>query len=506
MSRKFVPAVLIAAFALLAPATAQAGSHITWTQQRITVTTDGAGDVISLSTRTYVVGGEDVVFPAFPTDGSITYSPDAATAPNGCTDQIDASYVVCDPTDSVLFQGGGANDTFSIDPEPAELNALPVTANGGGGNDNLKDFSPAARTLDGGDGNDVMFGSGGNDTLRGGNGNDEVDGEDGNDNVSGGAGDDKLFGDHFKAPGADVIDGGPGFDRVIDDYPAGQGAVSVTLDGIANDGRAGENDNVIGIEEIEGPQGTYVGSDAAETFTVGATGQSSSVSGGGGNDTITTANGPESVDGGAGDDRIVGGFDNDTITGGPGRDAIFADATGNFCGIFSCTVPFGNDTVNARDGEVDSIDCGVGADRAVIDAFDTHANCETVEEARGPEKKIVGPDGAVKLSLLTKRSIRLITSRGLKIRVSCPAACAIVADLRTNRTLARKLRLPRSRKLAGARKTLRAKGSTTLTLKVARKAKRRFRRLRKATVTLRVRTTSTDKKTTTVTRTLKLKR
>ena len=92
--------------------------------------------------------------------------------------------------------------------------------------------------------------------------------------MSGGAGDDKLFGDHFKAPGADVIDGGPGFDRVIDDYPVGEGAVTVTLDNVANDGRAGENDNLIGIEEIEGPPGTYVGSDAAETFTVGATGRS----------------------------------------------------------------------------------------------------------------------------------------------------------------------------------------------------------------------------------------
>ena len=119
------------------------------------------------------------------------------------------------------------------------------------------------------------------------------------------------------------------------------------------------------------------------------------MSGGGGNDTITTANGPDSVDGGAGDDRIVGGFDNDTITGGPGRDAIFADATGNFCGIFSCTVPFGNDTVNARDGEVDSIDCGVGADRAIVDTIDTHANCETVEAAGGGgEAAVVGGGGS----------------------------------------------------------------------------------------------------------------
>jgi Ca2+-binding RTX toxin-like protein len=301
-----------------------------------------------------------------------------------------------------VFQGAGGVDTLSISDEP-ELNAVPATFNGGGGNDKLQDFSPAPRTLDGGEGNDVMFGSDGNDTLRGGNGNDEVDGEGGSDNVSGGAGDDKLFGDHFKAPGADVIDGGPGFDRVIDDYPAGEGAVTVTLDNVANDGRAGENDNLIGVESIEGPQGTYVGSDAAETFVVGAAGQASSVSGGGGNDTITTQNGPDAVDGGPGDDRIVSGFDNDTVTGGPGRDSIFSDSTGSFCGIFSCTVPFGNDTINARDGEADQIDCGIGADRAVVDTIDTHANCETVDAATtGGGGGLGGGSGAGKLTVLTR--------------------------------------------------------------------------------------------------------
>jgi hypothetical protein len=497
MNRRMPVAALALALTLLAPAVAHAGAHISWTDARITVTTDGAGDVISLSTRTFVVGGEDVVLPAFATDGSITYSPDAASAPNGCTDQIDTSYVICDPTDSFLFQGGGGNDTFSISDEPA-LNPLPLTANGNGGNDNLKDFSPGNRTLDGGFGNDIMFGSAGNDTLRGGPGNEDIDGGAGNDNVNGGEGDDKLFGDHFEAMGNDVIDGGPGQDRVIDDYPAGQGAVRVSLNGAADDGRAGEQDNLISIEEIEGPSGTYVGSDAAETFTVGTAEEASSVSGGGGNDTITTGNGADTVDGGPGDDRITAGFNNDTVTGGPGRDAIFSDATGNFCGFFSCTVPFGNDTVNARDGEPDSIDCGVGADRSVTDGIDTVANCETNDKT-GPDD---GDGGGSALTVLTKRSIRQIAARGLRIRVSCPAKCTIRGRLLTDKKLARRLRLGRSRQLASGRKTLRAAGTTTVTLKVAKKAKKRFRRLRKATVTLRVTRTGVP----TVSRKLKLKR
>ncbi len=486
MTRRMLVAALAAAFTLLAPAAAQAGSHITWTPERLTVTTDGAGDVVSLYTRSYVVNMNTVVLPAFTTGGPTTWEPS-----DECSATLDPGYIVCSGADSFLFQGGGGTDTLSISDDP-DLNPVPATLNGGGGNDKLQDFSSAPRTLDGGEGNDVMFGSDGNDTMNGGNGNDEVDGEGGNDSVSGGGGDDKLFGDHFKAPGSDVVDGGPGFDRIIDDYPVGEGPVTVTLDNVANDGRAGENDNLIGIEQIEGPPGTYVGSDAAETFTVGAAGQTSSVSGGGGNDTITTLNGSDQVNGGAGDDRLVTGFDNDNVTGGPGRDTIFSDATGSYCGFYTCTVPFGNDTVNARDGEADTIDCGVGADGAVVDAIDTHANCESVD---------VPPDRGA-LTVLSRRSIRQIARRGLRIRVACPARCTIRASLITNRALARQLRLGRSRQLAAARKTLRSAGTTTLTLKVARKARRPFSRLRRATVTLTVRRSGT----TTLSRRLRLSR
>ena len=82
------------------------------------------------------------------------------------------------------------------------------------------------------------------------------------------------------------------------------------------------------------------------------------------------------------------------------------------------------------------------------------------------------------------------------------ARCTIRARLTTNRALARRLRLGRSRQLAAARKTLRSAGTTTVTLKVARKARRRFSRLRSATVTLNVRRSGT----TTLTRRLRLSR
>jgi Ca2+-binding RTX toxin-like protein len=504
MTRRTLAAALATGLLLLAPAAARANTTITWSQERLAATNDSAGGSVSLYTHELTFDdGSSAIFPAFSISGPATY-PTAH-----CIE--DFGYIVCDSADSFLLQGGNGADRLLISDEP-ELNAVPATINGAGGNDRLQDQNPAGRTLDGGHGNDILEGGSGNGILRGGPGNDEVDGAGGSDNVSGGDGDDKLYGDHFEAPAPDVIDGGPGFDRVVDDWDVASGPVNVTFDNAANDGRAGENDNLVGIEFIEGPPGTYTGSDAPETFVVGASGATSSVSGAGGNDNITTLNGPDAIDGGPGDDRLVAGLDNDTVTGGPGRDTIFSDSTGSFCGIYTCTVPFGNDTIFARDGEADSIDCGIGADRAVTDTIDTVANCET-NEATAPPGQPGGPGGgpgggssASALTVLSRRSIRQLARRGLRIRVACPAACTIRARLLTNRALARKLRLPRSRQLAAARKSLLSAGTATLTLKIAKKARRRFARLRRATTTLKVTRTGADKKSTTLSRTLRLKR
>ena len=73
------------------------------------------------------------------------------------------------------------------------------------------------------------------------------------------------------------------------------------------------------------------------------------------------------------------------LTGGPGSDVIYGDSTSGNCGGNgqSCTLPFGNDTIDARDGAADQIDCGAGQDTAVVDALDTvAANCEIVERGR----------------------------------------------------------------------------------------------------------------------------
>jgi Ca2+-binding RTX toxin-like protein len=94
------------------------------------------------------------------------------------------------------------------------------------------------------------------------------------------------------------------------------------------------------------------------------------VKGGPGNDVILGSSaaddldgerGDDTIDGGAGNDVLEGGFGDDTITGGPGRDSISGGP--------------GKDHINARDGEVDNINCGLGRDVVSADANDVKKRC-----------------------------------------------------------------------------------------------------------------------------------
>jgi hypothetical protein len=70
--------------------------------------------------------------------------------------------------------------------------------------------------------------------------------------------------------------------------------------------------------------------------------------------------------GGAGNDTVEGGTGNDTSTAAPGPTA--------------CTGGPGNDHINsARDGSIDHVSCGTGADTASIDSGDVvSSDCEHV--------------------------------------------------------------------------------------------------------------------------------
>ncbi|MDW5595810.1 calcium-binding protein [Conexibacter stalactiti] len=256
----------------------------------------------------------------------------------------------------VRLEGADGDDELDI-----SWDELPTTIryvfDGGPGRDDLEGptWPVFGMTLLGGDGDDDIRGGQGDDQLDGGAGNDLVDGNDGNDGVFGGEGDDTVSGGRRLS--TDVVDGGPGYDSSLADWydqNAGDLPIVVTLDGVANDGRAGENDNVLGIEKIRTAliARLVAGADPVE-FEI-----EKSMSGG------------STLIGSPGNDRLAGYSGNDTIDGRGGRDAIAGY--------------LGNDTIEARDGAADTIDCGDGVDTVYVDPIDVTSKCETVIGAGSP--------------------------------------------------------------------------------------------------------------------------
>jgi Ca2+-binding RTX toxin-like protein len=446
-------------------------------------------------------------------------NPAGATPGNECQaiDGTGGTYVACPGTfDAVIVYGNGGNDTITLGltdktgVEPA-LPAIHGEAYGDAGNDTLKaspDFRDIAQPetyMEGGEGNDTLVSGNGTDELHGGNGNDTMQSFEGEDVVRGEGGDDSVSAgkEEPDANAADIVDGGPGFDQIpaVDaDYSRGSDDdVSVTNDGVANDGEAGEGDNVLSVEKlfIFAKDATAVGTAGNDDIFVDA--DSSLIRGLGGNDKLVAYDGNDVIEGGDGDDFLEGGFGNDVLDGGAGVDQFNGDRTE------ANVIAIGNDQIRARDGNAEQVSCGIGSDSAQVDASDVvDATCETVD--RGPV--IVDghpPAKPGKPKLLTKLSVKAIAKKGLVLRIACPAACAVTAELRVDKKTARKLKLGKSRVLARGKKKLAGAGNARVTLKVVRKARKPFKKLRRAKVTLKT-ATKVGGVTTRTSRVLKLKR
>jgi Ca2+-binding RTX toxin-like protein len=414
--------------------------------------------------------------------------------------------VLCDAPSGGVRADLGAGDDFAAfgSDLPASVRA---EIRGGAGKDDLRAYGATDPILDGGDGDDELTGWHSDDTLLGGAGDDHLQGHAGDDVLRGGDGNDTLEPDTYDDPGNDVVDGGAGID-LLDDYVDPEKdynpPVSITMDGVANDGRPGEADNVSNVENIKSTVvGTFSGGGEANDFEVWNVDEGSSVlKGNGGNDSLTGNNAIENIDGGPGDDRLEGGYNNDTITGGPGRDTIYGDDTSAQCGY--CTFPFGNDTIEARDGEVDIIDCGVGEDTAYVDPVDVVAGCENVigggagsgggsgpgagggggGRGGGSSSGEGGAGGGLGAGLA-------FTVRGLTLTVKCSAACKVSAALTADKATVRKLHL-RGAKVGAGSKRLKAAGTARIALKVSGKLAKRLKRVRGAKGTVKVTVTGAD--------------
>lgn len=227
-------------------------------------------------------------------------------------------------TKTVTVDATDAPGETNDDGEAGEMDFVDAdieTIIGGSGNDKLSGAvysgSPVGFTknnkLVGGGGNDTLLGLDGNDTLEGGDGNDSLVGADGNDVLNGGLGTDQLI-------------GGNGTDAA--DYSGRSDALVLTLDGLANDGKPGENDKI--YADVE------------------------NATGGSGNDKITGNSSANVLRGGAGNDTIFAGAGNDTIYGDAGIDSLNGEA--------------GDDVFYAKDTTFkDSLLGGGGNDKAQRD-------------------------------------------------------------------------------------------------------------------------------------------
>jgi hypothetical protein len=113
-----------------------------------------------------------------------------------CAGTPGSDRIIVTSTNVYAVNAGDGNDRVTV----ASTITTNITINGGNGNDIIFDAGGLS-ILQGEAGNDIIYGNGGNDTINGGEGNDRI---------FGGAGDDVING----GPGNDIIDPGPGTDWV----------------------------------------------------------------------------------------------------------------------------------------------------------------------------------------------------------------------------------------------------------------------------------------------------
>ncbi len=183
--------------------------------------------------------------------------------------------------------GTSGNDDMII---PTGLGGgVAVIVGGGQGNDRIDASAAtlnAVSTINGGAGDDQIFGSTGNNIINGGAGDDFIEG-------GGGL--------------ADVLNGGPGIDTLS--YEHSRGAVTVDMSTLT----------ALGGITVSG--GDAVGDQVANNFenAVGSAG-ADTITGNAGNNVLVGLAGDDTLLGGDGNDIIIGGEGKDTVEGGAGND------------------------------------------------------------------------------------------------------------------------------------------------------------------------------------------
>ena len=483
------PRILIAAVSalafLVAPALASAATGVSVQQiQTLKVVVvdddDGASDI-------------DTTLGVDPTDGPFVavQSDTGATPGTGCQ-TVTANIAAClGQFDAIVVLGDGGNDKITMDLIADGLPPLHGEASGGDGNDEL-DAPPDGRVgiaqpetfLEGNAGNDKLVSGNGPDELLGGDGNDTLESHEGPDTVRGEGGDDSVSAgkEEPAANAADVVDGGPGFDTIpnlVNDYNRlFDDDVSITLDGQANDGEPGEGDNVTAVEKLNmvANHATFIGTDAAEDVFIES--NSSTVRGLGGNDHLVTYDGNDDIEGGGGDDFLQGGFGNDVLDGGAGVDQFLGDRTES--NVFAV----GNDTVRARDGNAEQIDCGIGGgDSVVADSNDVvSTTCESVDRGPFGDQRF----GAKTLVTLRLASARIPARGPLPVRIANGNPFVVTGSVSAQTAAPVTVSVKRRVKLKSKRFSVGANARKTVRMKLPAALRRTLRRTGKLSLRLTV--------------------
>lgn len=345
-----------------------------------------------------------------------------------------------------LLDGGSGNDTADYSRRPVPVNITEDGKSNDGEPGEADDVVNVEKIL-GGSNNDVIGADNDGDRLVGGAGNDLL---------VGGAGSDVLLGGGEDGPtgsGNDKLDGGPGADRVsggdghdVGSYELRTVAITASLDDVANDGAAGEGDNVLtDVEELRGGS-------ASDTLT-----------GSSGADTLRGNGGDDTLSGLGGDDILSGGDGNDTITGGTGDDTID-------CGDGDDTVHAGpGDTVASNCEHVDGLPAPAPAPAPSPDPTPDPTPAPTPDPTPAP--KAVAPRVTV-----GPRTIRFDGRGRARLRVSCPAgvtgACRGTVTLMRRGTLvkARFSVLPGKAKSVRVRLTARGRSALAHTRRLRARA------------------------------------
>ena len=238
--------------------------------------------------------------------------------------------IVAEPTPDAgdQYSGGVGLDELSY---ASRAGAVSVTQN-----NVADDGAPGENDRVASDIERITTGSG-PDTLTGGSLRNILDAGGGNNTVSGGPGNDIMT----AGTGTDEFHGGPGFDSVS--FETHNQGINASPDGVADDGAAGEHDNV--MPDVEGLFGS-----SKDDFLVGSPGRNTLnggfgddiVNGVGGNDTLVDTvkglvtgffsvfSGDDLYIGGSGKDTVVEDGHNGNLTltiDGSENDQVMGDAT-----------------------------------------------------------------------------------------------------------------------------------------------------------------------------------